>query len=395
MPSRLSRLVILIAAASLVAFPRAACAQQTMKDVLGFLFTNRSVATDDFQRDEQAAAATRDAIVRLLQAELSTLPIASPATGFTYRLDPTIGSDVRSSSSFGPFFLQRSLTIGKGQTAIDVSYQIAHFTRLDGRALRDGTLVATASTLRGESVPFDVEQLSLGLDAQTFTASATHGLTDRLDLTAAVPLVSLKLKGERTDVYRGVASVQATADATSSGLGDILVGAKYNLTRRGGSGVAVGADVRLPTGDEQNLLGTGKASVAPRLISSLDRDRVAVHGELGFVSGGLSDAVEYGAAVSFVPGARVTIGAEVLGRRLASGGQLIDSVEANPHLVGVDTIRLLGTAESTSRIAVVTGVRWNVADRWLLNASVLRSVTSVGLTADWVPTIALDYSFGR
>jgi hypothetical protein len=389
-----SRLVTLLATAALATLPCAAFAQQTMRDVLGFLFTNRSVATDDFQRDEQAAAATRDAIVRLLQAELSTLPITSPATGFTYRLDPTIGSDVRSSSSFGPFFLQRSLTIGRNQTSIDVSYQTAHFTRLDGRALRDGTLVATASRLRGESLPFDIEQLSLELDARTFTASATHGLTDRIDLTVAVPLVSLALRGARTDVYRGLPSLQATADATASGLGDILVGGKYNVWRRGGSGMAMGADVRLPTGDEQNLLGTGKASVAPRLIGSLDRDRVAVHGELGFVSGGLSDAVEYGGAVSFVPSGRVTIGVEVLGRRLASGGQLIDSVEANPHLIGVDTIRLLGTADPTSRVALVTGIRWNVADRWLLNASVLRSVTTVGLTADWVPTIALDYSFG-
>jgi len=91
----------------------------------------------------------------------------------------------------------------------------------------------------------------------------------------------------------------------------------------------------------------------------------------------------------------VTIGAEILGRRMASGGRLVDSVQPNPHLVGVDTIRLLGTDEPTSRLAIVTGVRWNVASRWLLNASVLRSITSAGLTADWVPTIALDYSFGR
>jgi len=379
----------------MAAWPRIALAQQTMSDVLGFLFTNRSVITDDFQRDEQAAAATRDTMIRLLLAELSTLPTSSPASGFAYRLDPTIGSDVRSSSSFGPFFLQRSLTIGGGQTSIGVSYQAAHFTRLDGRPLRDGTLVATASRLRGQTAPFDVEQLSLELNAQTFTAAATHGVTDRLDLTVAVPLVSLSLKGERTDVYRGTPSVQATADATSSGLGDILVGGKYNVWRLGGSGVAIGADVRLPTGDEQNLLGTGKWSVAPRVISSLDRDRVAVHGEFGVVSGGLSNAVEYGGAVSFAPTDRVTIGAELLGRRLASGGQLVDSVQPNPHLVGVDTIRLIGTADPTSRVAIVAGFRWNIASRWLLNANVFRSVTSVGLTASWVPTIALDYSFGR
>ena len=391
----MTRRAVLFAISMLAVMPRAAFAQRTMSDVLGFLLTNRSVATDDFQRDEQAAAATRDTMTRFLLAELGTLPVSSPATGFTYRLDPTLGADVRSSASFGPFFLQRSLTVGGGQTSLGVSYQHASFTRLDGRALRDGTLVATASRLRGQTEPFDVETLALRMDAQTVTAAATHGLTDRFDVTVAVPLVSLKLQGERTDVYRGIPSLQATASATASGLGDILVGAKYNAYRRGGGGVAIGADVRLPTGDETNLLGAGQASVVPRVISSFDRDRLAVHGEVSYVTGGLSEAVEYGGALSFAAGSRVTVGGEVLGRRLASGGRLVDSVLANPHLAGVDTIRLVGTAEPTSRLAVVGGFRWNVASRWMLTASVLRSITTSGLTADWVPTIALDYSFGR
>jgi hypothetical protein len=381
---------------SLLAFVPAPCyAQRTMTDVLAFLLTNRSIATDDFQHDEQAAAATRDTLTRFLLEELSTRPVTSPATGFTYRLDPAFGSDVRSSASFGPFFLQRSLTIGAGQTSIGVSFQQATFTRLDGRTLSDGTLVATASRLRGEVLPFDVEQLSLKLRARTMTIAVTHGITDRIDLTAAAPFVSLALDGARTDLYRGVASVQASATATSSGLGDVLVGAKYNAWRRGGSGIAIGADVRLPTGDEENLLGTGKLSVVPRIVTSFDQDRLAVHGEFGYVTGGLSDAVEYGGALSFVAGSRVTLGAEVLGRRMASGGRLVDAVQANPHLVGVDTIRLVGTADPTSRISIIGGMRWNIAGRWLLNASVLRSLTSSGLTADWVPTIALDYSFGK
>jgi Putative MetA-pathway of phenol degradation len=391
----MTRRAIVVAISMLVLMPRASFAQRTMSDVLGFLLTNRSVATDDFQRDEQAAAATRDTMIRFLLAEIATPSVASPATGFTYRLDPALGSDVRSSASFGPFFIQRSLTVGGHQTSFGVSYQQSSFTRLDGRSLGDGTLTATASRLRGEVLPFDVETLSLRVKAQTVTASATHGSTDRLDVSVAVPLVSLKLEGERVDTYRGVQSIQATADGTSSGLGDILVGGKYNAWRRGGSGVSIGADVRLPTGDETNLLGAGQASIVPRVISSFDRDRVAVHGELSYAAGGLSEAVEYGGALSFVVGSRVTIGGEILGRRLASGGRLVDSVQPNPHLAGVDTIRLVGTAESISRLAVVGGIRWNVASRWLLNASVLRSITSSGLTADWVPTISLDYSFGR
>src|SRR6188508_3710953 len=96
--------------------PAAAAAQQPLSDVLSFLLINRSVVTGDFARDEAAAAATRDVIVTFVLAEISTLPTNySPASGFAYRLDPELGVTRRSSKSFGPFFMERSLTAGKGQ----------------------------------------------------------------------------------------------------------------------------------------------------------------------------------------------------------------------------------------------------------------------------------------
>ena len=388
------RSLFLLVALLVAGTPRTAAAQQSMSDVLGFLLTNRSIITDDFVRDEQAAAATRETMTRFLLAELSMLPTASPASGFTYRLEPAFGADVRSSASFGPFFLQRSLTVGAGQTSFTLAFQRAGFSSIDGRPLRDGTLVATASRLRGDAQPFDTETISLDLDTATMTASGTYGVTDRLDLTVAVPFVRLRMKGERVDTYRGTRSVQATANASASGLGDIFVGGKYNVWRTGGSGVAIGADARLPTGDEENLLGAGKFSIAPRAIGSFDYGHVAVHGDFAYVTGGLSDAFEYGGAISIVASPRVTVGAEVLGRWMDSGGRLGESIQAHPHLADVETIRLVGISEPTTRYAVVGGVRWNVAARWLVNASVLRSVTTTGLQARWVPTVSLDYSFG-
>ena len=374
---------------------RPALAQQTMSEVLSFLLTNRSIATDDFVRDQQAAAATRDAMTRFLLAEISTLPTTSPAGGFTYRLDRALGTDTRSSASFGPFFLERSLTIGRRQVSFGISMQRAAFTHIDGRPLRDGTLAATSSRLTGDLERFDSETLALNLDAQTLKTSATFGLNDWADMTVSVPFVALTLEGARTDIYRGTAVLQASADATASGLGDIIVGSKFNAWRRGGTGISVGAEARLPTGDEQNLLGTGQATISPRLIGSVERDRIAVHGEMGYVVGDRSDALDYGAAISIVGGQRVTVGAEILGRRSATGGRLVESIEPHPSLTGVETIRLVGTTEATTRVLLVAGVRWNVAASWLVNASVLRSITDAGLTARWVTTIGLDYSFGR
>src|SRR5690606_12794700 len=75
-------------------------AEQSVREVLNFLVTNRSIPTDDFVRDEEAAQATSDAIAGLLGIELATIPIASSASGFIYRLDPTLGTVTRVTDSF-------------------------------------------------------------------------------------------------------------------------------------------------------------------------------------------------------------------------------------------------------------------------------------------------------
>jgi hypothetical protein len=379
--------LLLLAAAS------PAQAQQSMTDVLTFLLTNRSVATGNFTRDEQAAGRMRDAFVTFLQAEITTLPMTSPASGFTYRLDRTIGTNVRSTSSFGPFFTERSLTGGR-QVSFGVGFSQADFENIDGRNLRAGTLVATASQLQGEPTPFDAETLTLRLRTRTFTFTGLVGLTDRLDISAAVPVIRIDLSGQRIDTYRGTPLLQSSALAHTSGVGDVIVRAKYNVFRLEGSGIAVGGDARLPTGDPDNLLGSGKGSVTPRIIASFEREAVSVHGQAGYLLGAASNELNYSVAATFAATSRLTLIGEMLGRRLSEGGRLVDVVEPHPTLSGVQTIRLSSTQLPTTRIVAVGGIRWNVASRWLINTSVLRPISTPGLNARWIGSITLDYSLG-
>ena len=285
----------------LLAAPGPAAAQQSISDVLSFLVTNRSIPTDDFVRDEAAAAATRDTISGFLLTELSTLPITSSAGGFTYRLNPALGTVMRSSDSFGPFFTERSLTAGRFRSSFGISYRSATFENIDGRDLQDGTLVSTASRLRTESQPFDVETVSLRIHDDTVTPFVNYGVTDRFELGAALPIVRLTLSGQRVDTYRGRQFIQATGSASASGIGDLIVRAKYNVVRRGAGGVAIGGEARLPTGDEENLLGAGEASIRPRVIASAERDRLGLHGELGYSFGGLADELDYNGALTSSP----------------------------------------------------------------------------------------------
>ena len=155
-------------------------AQQSISEVLSFLLTNRTIATDDFVRDEQAAIATRDTIGRQLALELSTLP-SSSGGGFSYRFDPEIGTVVRSSDSFGPLFTERALVAGEGRASFGMSYSTTTFDTIDGRSLQDGTLVSTASILRGQSTPFDIETVTLRIRTDAMTVNGSVGVTNRFD----------------------------------------------------------------------------------------------------------------------------------------------------------------------------------------------------------------------
>jgi len=384
--------VIVIAFAAVVSATPAA-AQQPVSEVLSFLLTNRSIPTGDFVQDARAAAATRDTISTFLLLELATLPVTSSASAFTYRLDRNLGTVVRSSDSFGPFLIERSLTAGLLRGSLALSYQAASFDTIDGRSLKDGTLVATASRLRGDTQPFDVEAVSLDMHTNTVTLLGNIGVTDRLDIGAALPFVALSLNGRRVDTYRGTELVQAIASASASGPGDFLIRGKYNVLRRSGSGLAIGGEARLPTGNEQNLLGTGEASIKPRLIASLERDRVAVHGDIGYAIGGLSDELDYGGAITVLGTSRLTLVGEIAGRHLSEAGRLTETTESHPTLAGVDTIRLTSVQRATERMVGVIGVKWNIATTLLLSANVVRPLTSAGLNARWISTFALDYSF--
>lgn len=371
-----------------------AAAQESLSGVLSFLLINRSIPTGDFARDAEAAAAMRDALVGLIQAEIATVPLNTPASGFTYRLDPELGIPVRVSDSFGPFFLERALTSGARRISFGLGFTQADFSNIDGRSLRDGTLVATASQLAGEASPFDAETLTLRIRTRAATMSATAGLTDRLDVSVAVPFVRVSLDGERLDIYRGTPLVQATAVAASSGIGDVVVLGKYSVWRQAASGVSIAGEVRLPTGDKDNLLGAGSTIITPRVVGSYEPEVFGFHGSFGAAFGGPSLVVDYGGAVTMSATSRLTLVGEFIGRRINEGGRLTDVIQPHPSLIDVQTIRLNTTDQSTTRSLVSLGFRWNVAGAGLISGNVLRPISTAGLNANWRASITFDYSLG-
>ena len=370
-------------------------AQDTVSDILNFLLTNRSVVTDDFERDQAALQDTSDAIQNALRLEVATLPLSSSSGAFTYRLNPDLGTSERVSTNFGTFFVERAATAGRGRASFGVSFRYSDYKMLDAFDLGDGTFVTTANQFVDESQPFDQEYLQLRLETATTTAFANVGATDWLDLSVAVPVVMLRLEGERFDNFRGTETLQASANAEVAGLADMAVRAKVHLVGRRATGLAIGAELRLPTGSREDLLGTGEVTYRGQVIGSIEGPGVALSLNAGYAGGGIADQIDFGAGFVLAPAARFTITAEVFGRSINDFGELQRVTLPHPTIAGVRTMRLAPDDSSLLTSAGVAGFKWNFAGNWLLNANVLVPITDRGLRADYAPALSLEYTFGR
>lgn len=366
---------------------------QTVSDVVDFLMTNQAVRTSDFERDRAAAETARDTVTRALLVNLTSVPLTTSSSGFLYRFNPQLGTAERATETFGGFFVERALTAGGGRVSIGFSTATAAFNRLDGKNLRDGTLVTIANQFRDEPAPFDQELLTLRIRSVTTTLNASVGVSSRLELAAAVPIVRLTLDGARVNIYRGTSFPQAAGSATASGVGDIALRAKYQLVSVPGGGVSVATEVRLPSGDEKNLLGAGSTALRILGIGSVERGRLALHLNGGVLQGGVSNEWTIAGGASAALSSRVTIVGEVLGRRLSDLREIELISAPHPTFSGVDTLRLSGGPAGRQLLDALAGAKWNVANRMVLNAHVRWSVLAHGLTAPLTPTIGFEYSF--
>jgi hypothetical protein len=370
-------------------------AQEHLAGALSFLVTNQSVSTGSVERDNAAAQATSATISAALLANLATLPVTSTSGAFAYELNPTLGTVERVVRTFGPVFVDRALTSGNGTLGFGLSLQHLHFTSLDGRNLRDGSLVTTANQFVDEAQPFDVDQLTLNIDADVATLSGNVGVGSRVDLSVAAPLVSLRLDGTRVNTYRGSTFTQATASARAIGLADMLVRGKVNLFKDGGDSVAVAVDTRLPTGRVDDLLGTGKTSVRFAGIGSLEGSQVSAHATAGISVGGLATEFSYGAAIASPVGPQLTVSAEAFGRYVDTPGDIVSVVQPHPTLAGVETIRLVPGTARLNTLTLAPGFKWNLTDTWIVVANVGVPVMKAGLRAPFLPFLGVEYTVGR
>lgn len=212
--------------------------------------------------------------------QITQLPLATPASGFIYTFDKQKGINVASQESFGPLLAERMETIGKDKLYIAFVYQRFSFDELDGNSLGTLPLVFNFPTSQNPQV---ITQTVNRIDTSVnqYVGFATYGLTRKVDISIAVPFNRIAMGVSSSGIEYSTTS-PATASFTeftpgaASGFGDVVLAGKGTLWTNEKYGVAAGMELRLPSGDEQNFLGSGTVGLKPYVVFAR-RGKVAPH----------------------------------------------------------------------------------------------------------------------
>jgi outer membrane putative beta-barrel porin/alpha-amylase len=399
------------------------------------------------QQIGQTAIDSANEIAKFVGFGISSVPIGSSSAGFSYARDPVTGELALKSRSFGPLFADRPLTNGRGVFSIGLNYQHSRteynqdFDTADGRAEGIPVFDNRVTFLTDQFKQFVTRRAFLVSTVDAVNVFASVGLNDRIDLGVSIPIVSVKLDGyqdESYDItrtfgaqtergaferaYRGVpvgvknipvAGNPATSQK-ASGIGDIVVRGKVALTnQRGGQGAAVGVDMSLPTGDEEELLGRGEFTARLLFIGSKALgERASVYGNGGYRFGNDNNEAQYvaGVDVSLLPKDRLTVAVSFLGRSLRDAASLTryatvrrvsenlgrtEQGAPNPERSDVIIDRFVWDRATVNFNRLSTEFKVHLAGQWLATGAVLFPINETGLQPRPTPFVGVEWAGGR
>ena len=366
--------------------------------------------------------------------QIGGLPIPSPASGFTYTFDTSSGTFRRTTQSFGPILADRAETIGRGRFAVGYSLQQFSFQTFDGLRLSHipGVFTHDDFQLGGGRADFITTQNAISASVSQQTVWMTYGAAARLDVSAAVPLVrtSLDIISDATIHRVGTADNPAIhffrdpdapggygnerrfiADESASGVGDIVVRAKSTAIKTARGGLALGLEARLPTGDAQNLLGSGSLGMKPFMAASMIVRRVSPHVNLAYqwntdtilagdlatgAKGSLPDELSYAVGADVGVERRLSLAFDVLGRRSPDTPRLQNSAfvsqasPTSPSETYPDIAFINGTLNVVNGSI---GMKLNIAGTLLVTANVMFPLNDSGVRTRITPLIGFEFGF--
>lgn len=287
-----------------------------------------------------------NSLLLLILTQSQTFPNPSTASGFTFRIGGVV--PVRESDLYGPLFGERALTNGQKQLSVTFNINQLRFRSIDGSSIRNGQ----RGLLWGDT-DYDsngggyVGICKMDINTTIAFAAATYGLLSSLDVSIAVPVVHTSVEGSNEyldykfengafvplpdgSIFTFTPQGRYFVKGSSTGVGDVAIGAKYAFVRRAEAGAAVTVRSSLPTGSLDDMTGTGEYQTAVGFIGSFEKAGVSPHFNISYLaaSGDIFNELNYNLGLSYrlIP-RRLTVGGEFVARRIYSVTEFTSGVQ--------------------------------------------------------------------
>ncbi len=396
-------------------------AARDVEEVIPGLYGGDGITLGNPGHDAHFTADTFEklALINAALAEIpGNLPIGSSAASVTYELDPATGTfERRVAEGLGPLYAERARTLGGNlfegvlRLSLAFQYSFVDFEQFEGDDLDSLRIVARHDDEPGDNA-FENDVIVIDLDIAArmhlYNFYGTLGIAPWLDLAVVVPLVDLKVKADARAriVDRGGAGIHffdptpgrvitpggRPTDAPTSrgeerafGFGDTVLRAKFrflDLFKAEDGKVpledkmefALVGQVKFPTGDEDELLGTGDTDWRLLLVASKTFDGwFEPHFNFGYEWNGTTsrrDAWIWAAGAAVKVADEVTLFADAIGKKKRRGEDIGDNI-----------------------VDAAVGAKLNPFGNLIVTPAALIPLNEEGLRADWIPSIALEYIF--
>jgi hypothetical protein len=365
-----------------------------------------------------------------IATQVSQLPLASASSGSVLLYVHGVGTPY---DNLGPVLTDRAEAVGKENLFLAFTASQFYFTDIDGINLHTVPFSYAAANFTGAGTTYVQESLNIHFKVDQYVAYATYGATNKLDLSVIVPITRVSIGSTVYDITQYVVLPNGdlnyitkpqgnTTPGTASGIGDITFNAKYVLLNQELAKLALGFNVRTPTGDALNYLGAGAWGFNPYAVFSYFA-KTSPHVRVGYqwntdtvlypnltvghgntnlaLPGGLQ--YDFGVDRALVKG--LTVAADLLGNQYQNAQKLVNS-NLSFTCIGVDcgakpvppppTVAspTVNAVNSTYWINDVSaGAKWNPWRSLILTGNVLFQLNNVGMRARPTPLFGISYKF--
>ena len=369
----------------------------------------------------QTATAVATSLNIAMASQVSQLPVASASAGtvVVYK-----GGVPETFNNLGPILTDRGQTIGKGKVFIGYSFSQYVFNNIDQHPLSalpfafSREAFGSGGTL--QSTTYTTENLRLAFKVNQHVGIATVGLSNKVDVSAIIPIERVSLgatTGQSTNyVVDSSNALVLTYPKPSSyssgrafGIGDAIFNVKAMLPSGERSSFAAEVNVRTPSGDDLNFLGSGAWGFNPYLIYSY-LAKLSPHAKIGYqwnTKTELNNPKGTAGRNQSLPGGMVyDIGADyALMRRMTVAADLLGSQFLNTPAIATSSVAVTGLPSGTTLVTstpvsssysvnnLSAGLKLSPVGNLVFAGNVLVQLNNNGLHIRPTPLVGISYKF--